>query len=191
MKLRIEEKQRCAVDEITQSHRQASAERTSRQLDGWTDARAASWTDGPTLGCSDRVEVLPLILILLLVLLSRHRLNSFKGDVAMFPPQASDGECPVRVSRVCPGSPRCLFTLSRLPPGRGFEPVFLRCATTVREKKRVHESRREAHRRSRAASSCLMCIGRSEVPTRSDRPSQSHHTVSEFPHSVTGACVTV
>jgi hypothetical protein len=68
MKLRIEEKQRCAVDEITQSKRVKGRPqlRTSRQL--------------PELDACDRVEVLPLILILLLVLLSRHRLNSFQDD---------------------------------------------------------------------------------------------------------------
>lgn len=55
-------------DEITQSKRVKGRPqlRTSRQL--------------PELDACDRVEVLPLILILLLVLLSRHRLNSFQDD---------------------------------------------------------------------------------------------------------------
>ena len=89
----------------------------------------------------DRVEVLPLILILLLVLLSRHRLNSFQDDgiYVMLPCShhhtvdpgcAADSEsvtvCVPCVSRVCPGLPPVSFY--RVCPGSPgvFESVFLR-----------------------------------------------------------------
>ncbi len=118
------------------------------------------------------MEVLPLILILLLVLLSRHRLNSFQDDgiYVMLPcshHHTVDPGCAAHsesvtvdsesvtvsvpcVSRVCPGFPP--VSSYRVCPGSPgvFEPVFLRCASAVRKKEkgsrdrsRVHEARHE------------------------------------------------